>query len=514
MSTTSLFLGLTLLAALPPLLTAARLWQLKEWRWDRLRAHFASEGIAIQLFGKLRPGILLASILWGIMGAIPTDRYVHATLSTLVLASLMLIALGRQPRPVWTKKAVLLFFTSLLLTVLFAYFLLQITVVGFEGALFLPFLVLAQPFVLSGAWIMWRPVDAILKQRIKDRASVLRRSFPNLIVIGITGSVGKTTTKELLGHVLSAAHPLVTPAHVNSDMGVAAWLLKELPGSSDDRILIVEMGAYAEGEIRELCRIAQPSIGIITHIGNQHIALFGSQERLTNAKAELVEALPPEGHAFLNGDSELCRAIQTRVACAVTIVGTGGPADSEAFDIEERPDSIAFTVKGTSFAAPIHGTHNVTNVLLAIACAEHLGMTLPAIAQMLRTFKPPQQTFEVRTERGVTILDDTHNLSAASFEAAIEWARTQPFEKKYLLAGPLIELGEDQERILTDMGTLASPVFADAFVHAGSTKHFARGFGRPVKTLGSAATRIPLGSLLVCVGRMPGSSITRLLPNS
>ncbi len=513
MSTAYLFLGLTCLATFSPLLTAARLWQLKEWRWDRLRAHFATEGVWIQLFGHLRPGILVAAIIWGTMTQVSDDRWTRALLTMLAIFSVAQVVMRRQPRPVWTKKATLLVLTSILLSLLLAVFFLRITLLGFSGMVLLPFLVLAEPLVLGISWILWRPVDAILKQRVKDRASALRRSFPSVTVIGITGSVGKTTTKELLAHILSSKDPLVTPAHVNSDMGVAAWLLKELPGSADDRILIVEMGAYAQGEIRELCRIAEPRIGIITHIGNQHIALFGSQERLTSAKAELVEALPHEGRAFLNGDSELCRGIRTRAACPVTIVGTGGPADIEAFDIEERPDGIAFTVRGAHIMAPIHGTHNVTNILLAIATAEHLGMMLTHITQALRTFRTPHQTFEMRTERGVTILDDTHNLSSASFEAAIEWARTQPFEKRYLLAGPLIELGEEQERILANMGTMASTVFADAYVHAGSAKNFARGFGRPVKILGSPATRIPQGSLLVCVGRMPASAITRLLPN-
>jgi UDP-N-acetylmuramoyl-tripeptide--D-alanyl-D-alanine ligase len=197
----------------------------------------------------------------------------------------------------------------------------------------------------------------------------------------------------------------------------------------------------------------------------------------------------------------------------VTLVGTGGVSDFEATDIEEVPTGISFRADGTRFVIPLHGTHNVSNALLAIAVARHLGMSLQAIAKRLLTFAPPSRTFQVRREHGVTILDDTHNSSAASFKAAIAWARNQPFSQKTLISSGLIELGEEQERTHMELGGVAAPVFQRAiFLNARSGHEFAEGFGKPVEVFSKKTRHVPSGSLLVCVGRMAAKTIERLLP--
>ncbi|MDD5469551.1 MAG: UDP-N-acetylmuramoyl-tripeptide--D-alanyl-D-alanine ligase, partial [Candidatus Peribacteraceae bacterium] len=348
------------------------------------------------------------------------------------------------------------------------------------------------------------------------RAMHLRASLRDVTVIGITGSAGKTTTKELLAHVLEQRSPLTTPAHVNTEMGVAQWLIQELKKAESQEspsVLIVEMGAYQMGEIALLCSIVQPTMGVVTYVGSQHIALFGSQEALCKAKGELVEALPVTGHAFLNADNERCSSLAARARCPVTTVGTGGRADIEAFEVEETEHGIRFRVKETAYDIPIHGTHNVTNVLLAIAVAQSLGMAPQEIARRLQTFKPPAHTFDMRTERGITILDDTHNASPASFEAAMQWARAQPAEQRVLLTSGLIELGEEQDRIHIELGTMAASVFDRViFLSGQSAKPFRRGFGREVELLSNRTPPVPPSSLLVCIGRMNEETMRRLLP--
>jgi UDP-N-acetylmuramoyl-tripeptide--D-alanyl-D-alanine ligase len=278
-------------------------------------------------------------------------------------------------------------------------------------------------------------------------------------------------------------------------------------------VLIAELGAYRRGEIALLCEILKPSFGIVTFIGTQHIALFGSQEELCRAKAELLDALPADGHAFLNGDSPLCGKLADHCRCSVTIVGTGGTNDLEAFEIEEVPTGIRFIIGQTPFLVPLHGTHNVTNALLAISAAHHVGISFEESAKRLRTFTPPSKTFELRTERGVTILDDTHNSSPASFKAAIAWARTQPFPHKVLLATGLIELGEEQEQTHQELGAQAASVFQTViFINAKSGEQFAKGFGKTVTSLSRKPSRLLAGSLLVCVGRMPARIIKEILP--
>ncbi|MBI3332090.1 UDP-N-acetylmuramoyl-tripeptide--D-alanyl-D-alanine ligase [Candidatus Peregrinibacteria bacterium] len=499
------FFVLIVTACLSPLLTAAHVWQLKEWRWDRLKEHLRAEGWFRQLFGVVRPLFLG---LFGLIGFLGLLRdWPFYLLGVLTALFVLQLALRRQPMPVRTSKAVALTVLTLVLSIVLTW---AAIVAGHAIlGLVIPFI---QPFLLAVSWALLLPLDRLLKRRIMQKAQEIRSQNPDLTVIGITGSVGKTTTKELLAHVLRDLHPLVTPGHVNSEMGVAQWLISNLTRNERPKILIIEMGAYRRGEIRTLCSIVQPHYGVVTFIGRQHMALFGSQEALIEAKGELIEALPPNGHAFLNGDSELCRSVRTKAKCPVTVVGTGGPADLEAFDIAETPQGIRFTVQGLAFSVPIHGTHNVTNVLLSIAVGMHLTLPLPKIAERLRSFAPPKQTFEIRSVGPVTILDDTHNASPMSFRAAIEWARTRPSERKILLTSGLIELGEDQEKIHAELGGLAASVFdAVLFTHAKRAKEFERGYGKPVTVLSRDTPKISGGALLVCIGLVPPATIRRLI---
>ncbi|PIP65662.1 hypothetical protein COW95_00720, partial [Candidatus Peregrinibacteria bacterium CG22_combo_CG10-13_8_21_14_all_49_11] len=354
---------LVLLASISPLLTFAALWQLKEWRWDRLREHLRETGW-LQLIGKVRP-LLLLLVFFG----------VPITLTALTLLNVTQILLKKQRYPVWTTKALVLTTTSLCITALLPYSLLSIT------DYLLVFLPLFQPLTLALALVLWKPIDHYLKQRILSRAKHLRSQFPHLTVIGITGSVGKTTTKELLTHLLQDLHPIVTPEHVNTELGVAQWLIQVLKNdAAQDRILIVEMGAYRKGEIKTLCASTQPTIGIITYIGKQHLGLFGSQKNLCDAKGELFEALPSSGHAFLGADSPYIEELKQKCQYPCHI-------------IEKKTQ-----LKNPHF-----------NADLPAAVAKHLGVSDEDIQKHLKTFSLPQKTFTIREENGITVLDDTHN---------------------------------------------------------------------------------------------------------
>ncbi len=506
-----ILLKIVLLAAAStsPLLTFTWLWQLKEWRVDRLKEHLRAEGWFRQLFGWIRPVIVLAGIT-GITIVPTAERIiVTATLATLAAITFIQIIRGRQRFPVWTGKAVILIAGSALITLGFGYELLVIS------DWLLVILPLLQPLALLIAWTVFLPIDKRMKDCIMDKATRLRGKYANATVIGITGSVGKTTTKELLAHLLAGRKVLATPAYVNSEMGVSKWMIKELPKleSETPLIMIVEMGAYCIGEIARLCTITQPSLGVITFIGSQHLALFGSQQRLCQAKGELLEYLPESGHAFLNGDSNLCAGLRDRCNCPVTIVGTSGHADLEAFDIEEAGSGVRFSINNARFEIPLHGTHNVTNVLLAIAVAQKIGMPMGEIAQRLRSFTPPHNTFSVRKEHGITILDDTHNASSSSFRAAIAWAKSQPAKRKILLTPGLIELGTDEGRIHRELGAQAKGIFHRViFTTTHNRTSFGEGFGTDPEILSKRSVKIQPDDLLVCVGRVSDTSIKHLLP--
>jgi UDP-N-acetylmuramoyl-tripeptide--D-alanyl-D-alanine ligase len=502
-------LPFVLLASLSPLLTFAWLWQVKEWRIDRLREHLRSEGWFRQLFGTIRPVLVLMLLVLGIVSMQIRRYWYIAVIIALAALNLVQFALKKQRYPVWTQKALVLTATSILID-----FVIALACLSWSPAL-LAVLPLAQAFVLAIAWIAFLPLDATLKNRRMSRAAQLRAQFSDLLVIGVTGSAGKTTLKELLSCILSKRSVLATPAYVNSEMGVANWMLTELSKNKDNppEILIVEMGAYRRGEIERLCNITQPSMGAITFIGKQHMALFGSQEMLSAAKAELLEALPENGKAFLNADNDASMAVAHKAACPIVRVGTGGQADLEAFDIEETANGIAFRAGDTRFSLPLRGTHNVTNVLLAIAIARNFKMKDAEIAQALSLYKPLNHTFAVRTEKGVTILDDTHNSSPASFKAAIAWTRTQPAKQKVLLTSGLIELGQEQDHIHTELGEMAQQTFDRVvFVHSRSGRFFEKGYGKKVEVYSADTKPVEEKALLVCIGRVPANVMHRMLP--
>ncbi len=500
---------ITTIASVSPLMTFAYLWQVKEWRIDRLREHLRSEGFLRQLFGLTRPAILVIFGILGFLGIL--TQWVILTLLGYLVISIIQLILKKHPKPVWTKKAITLVLTTIILTFAATINSCQLSIVNCQ--LSIAIIPLLQPFFLMIATIIWTPVDKVLKARIMSKARQIRSKNKDLTVIGITGSVGKTTTKELLKHVLSDLNALSTPEHVNTEMGVSGWMISQIPKNPEAKILIVEMGAYRKGEISCLCDITKPNIGIISFVGTQHIGLFGSQEDLMDAKAELIESLPDDGHAFLNADSELCAKLKDRSVCHTTLVSTGGPSDLEAFDIEETSQGIEFTCSETRFFVPLHGTHNVTNVLLTIAVASNLGMSMDEISQKLRSFSPSVHTFAMRKEGDIIILDDTHNASPASFKAAIVWAKSQPFEHKTLLTSGLIELGTQQDPVHKELGTLSKGVFdRTVFLNRKRAYAFEDGYEKDVEIFSKATLPITQDSLLVCIGRMPQAIIQSLLP--
>jgi len=473
----------------------------------------------MQLFGWVKPavvgtGLLIFGLLTLMEESIPFPPVaaLWAAIGLLAWFTLFRFVLGKQARPVWTMKSIAVTLLSLLLFAVIAYLLtggMHDTVRSVALSV-MPLLSFVSVFI---AVTVLLPLDRLLKRGILSRAGKLRQSLPNLSVIGITGSVGKTTTKELLAHILSDRKILITPAHVNTEMGVANLMLRKL--KDEHQLFIVEMGAYRRGEIKLLCSLVQPQIGVITFIGKQHLGLFGSQEDLCHAKGELFSALPPSGHAFLNADTQFCDHLMKLAACPVQTVGTGGHATYEAFDIQETGGGISFTLRDTAFVLPLQGTHQVTNVLLACAVAEVLGVPIAECAKRLKSFKGPAQTFEKREgEQGQIVLDDTHNASPASFRAAIEWARSASTKKKILVTAGLLELGKEECAIHQELGTLSRDVFDDVvFLSKKCVQSFELGFGKSVKVAPKKKFKIALSSdmLIVCEGRMPESVVQNLL---
>ncbi len=493
----ALVIGLSLIAAISPLLTFAALFQQKEWRLDRLQEHLRRDGWMSQLVGRLRPVLVLIGLV--AIGLLPTASSVIGAMMLLAGLSVAQIVLHKQRVPQWTSKAMALGGTAIVINVI-VILSLRTLPIGY------PLIAIVQPLIVLASWLLWRPIDLILKKRVMDRAAQLRSTLKDITVIGIAGSVGKTTVKELIAHLTQDLKPLVTPAHVNTEMGVAQWLLSQPASSYEDKkrqestqpearsskLFVIEMGAYRKGEIALLCRIAQPTIGVMTALGSDHLALFGSEQNIIDANGELIEALPKDGHAFFYGDNDGCAELAKRASCPVTIA-----SDT------------------TNLSHSLEGRHNDYNVALAVAVARHLGIKVDRIKELLKSFQPQAHTFTVKTERGVTMLDDTYNISPLSFHAALDWASTRTESPRVLLTSGLQETGPDEERFLRELGAKASStVDRVIFTDPHGSDIFAQTFGKPVEILTAHTQRVAARSVLLCVGRMPLSTIHRLLPSS
>lgn len=524
-----------LIGALSPLLTFARLFQMKEWRLDRLGEHLRREGWITSLFGRMRATIGIAYISFVLFtlgiaqSALGEWNELAFNLGIMIIASvplllaflgvLSIVDIARPSRrmPVWTSKALLIVTTAFVFnTALCVWIALDAFSTLFaEKIILLPLIPLLQPACVLLAWLVWKPVDGFMKRRLLAKAAAHRATMKDATVIGIVGSVGKTTTKELLKCVLQDLNPITTPEHVNTELGVASWLLKTIPrgdvgAQHAAHLLIVEMGAYKKGEIAVLSQVAQPTIGVVTALGSDHLALFGSEDAIIDANAEILTALPQDGHAFLLGDNAASASLKQRASCAVTIAGS-----ADATDVKDTDRGLTIDAGATRFNVALHGMHNAGNVMLAIAVARHLGVTDERIRELLAGFRGSAHTFHLKKERGVLILDDTYNVSPLSFKAALEWAKSRSERPRVLLTSGLLETGADEEKFLRELGTAAKKsVERVVFTTDAGRATFAEAFGKPVELLSakSASSAVADDGLLVCVGRMPLSTIQRLLP--
>lgn len=279
-------------------------------------------------------------------------------------------------------------------------------------------------------------------------------------VIGITGSAGKTTTKDLLKALLEPEGPTVAPqGSYNGEVGLP---LTVFTASLDTRYLVLEMGADAPGNIAQLCRIATPDIGVVLMVGSAHAGKFGGADRIAQTKGELAEAVPAAGHVILNADDAQVRAMAARTQAPVTWFGEGEQVEVQAqeltLDEAGRPvftlahhDEASATTTGIRVAGGLTGAHHVTNLLAAAAAALRAGVGLEDIARRLTGLGPGSRWRMERTERsdGVTVINDAYNANPESMREALKTlARITrpeqgPQRRSVAVLGAMLELGDE-----------------------------------------------------------------------
>jgi UDP-N-acetylmuramoyl-tripeptide--D-alanyl-D-alanine ligase len=292
------------------------------------------------------------------------------------------------------------------------------------------------------------PLEAIARLA----ADVIRR-LTDITVVGVTGSSGKTSTKDLIAHVLRGRGAVVAPpGSFNNELG-HPWTV--LRADADTRFLVLEKGARGVGHIRQLTQIAPPSIGVVLNVGSAHLGEFGSREQIAVAKRELVEALPADGVAVLNFDDPNTRAMSTHTAGRVVGVGLGEDATVRATNVTiDIAGRAAFTIEWGGERAEVrlglHGEHYIANALSAAAVGFECGMSLPEVVERLGTARPASpHRMDVRERAdGTTVIDDSYNANPESMSAGLQSlaaiaAGSQPTRRSWAVLGPMAELGPD-----------------------------------------------------------------------
>jgi UDP-N-acetylmuramoyl-tripeptide--D-alanyl-D-alanine ligase len=293
-------------------------------------------------------------------------------------------------------------------------------------------------------------------------------------VVGVTGSAGKTSTKDLLAQIFERVGPTVAPAaSFNNEIGLPLTVLRV---TSDTRTLVLEYSARGTGHIAYLTTIARPDVALVLNIGTAHLGEFGSREAIAEAKGELVESVAPSGHVVLNADDPLVLGMQRRAAAPVTTFGTSGPADVrlEELTLDEQARASFRLVTGSDTAhvrMRLHGRHHALNAVAAAAAAVASGVDLATVASALESAEPRSSHRMAVVERadGLLVIDDAYNASPESMRAGID-ALVALAGGRHTIAvlGEMRELGSSAPELHRQIGAYAVSAGVDEVVAVGA----------------------------------------------
>ncbi len=267
-------------------------------------------------------------------------------------------------------------------------------------------------------------------------------------LVGVTGSAGKTTTKEAIAHVLSTKlRVLKSEGNFNNHFGLPLMLLKLEP---EHDVAVIEMGMSHAGEIRALAKIAQPEIGVVTNVAPVHLEFFDSIAGIARAKYELIESLPPHGVAVLNADDEYVSQFGRDFKGKVVTYGTFRSANVCAENIRQRgAEGMEFDVVIDALCGhaslPLVGAHNVLNALAAVAVGVHEGLSLAETLAALTTLAPAEKRGQVFQLGNITVINDCYNSNPKALAAMVDALAAMPARRRIVIAGEMLELGSTGE---------------------------------------------------------------------
>ncbi len=362
-----------------------------------------------------------------------------------------------------------------------------------------------------------KPAEWVIREGYIYSASRRLKERPDLKIVGITGSYGKTSVKFILSEILKQKYSVLTPpSSYNTTMGVVRVIRERL--RSDDQIFICEMGARHKGDIKDICRFVHPDCAIITSIGPQHLETFGSMERLRDSKFELIEGLKNGGTAFFPWGNEFTEQMYERARCEKYYFGFDKCCLASAEDITVGPQGSSFTLLLDGSQALCHtkllGRHNIQNILSAAACAYKLNLNIEQIARGIQALEPVEHRLQIVSTSPMTVIDDAFNSSPNGAKAALEVLSGFKNGRRIIVTPGFVELGAGQEEYHYKLGVqIAASADIAILVLPERTGEIKRGLlasGFDAKAIYEAASLKEAAELL---GRIGAAGDTVLFEN-
>jgi UDP-N-acetylmuramoyl-tripeptide--D-alanyl-D-alanine ligase len=324
---------------------------------------------------------------------------------------------------------------------------------GQAGAYFLGWLAadLLAPIAVFTAAFLTAPIERNIQNRFKRQATGTLRGRTDLQLVAVTGSFGKTSVKFIVAEILRQRfNVLATPGSYNTPMGICLVVNEHL--KPEHQVLILEMGMRYRGDIKELCQIAAPDVGIVTAVGPAHLETMGSIEAIATEKGDLLAGLKPDGVAVLNVDDPYVAGMASRAPGKVWRVSAEGAvgADIVARDLRHGPEGVSFVVRDETgaehpFSARLLGRHNVLNILLGVAVGRQFGLRLRQIAHAVARLEPIEHRLQLRHTGRYTVIDDAFNSNPVGARHALEVLGAFTGGRRVVVTPGMVELGARQK---------------------------------------------------------------------
>lgn len=303
------------------------------------------------------------------------------------------------------------------------------------------------------------PIEELIKKMYEKDARRKLEELSDLKIIGVTGSFGKTSTKNIINDIISdSVYTQITPSSFNTPMGITRTIREQLKPIHE--VFVCEMGADKKGDITYLMNFVKPQFGVVTSIGPQHLATFKNIDNIINEKMQEIELLPSNGVGFVNLDNEYIANYHIKNTCKIVSVGINNPkADLVAKDIKYTSEGSSFSVKIGSknykFNTCLLGKHNITNILIGIGVALELGISIEEITKNVANIRQIEHRLEVKKIHDFTIIDDAFNANPVGSKMAIDVLQLMGGRRIVVTPG-MIDLGSSQDKVNYEFGQYMS----------------------------------------------------------